>query len=547
MPDGIITIIYVIVIIILLAAVIKLMKAREKNLDRKAAKALIGSAADGRIPEKDSISSYYKAKLQSCEEYVDDITMKDLDFDKVFGKIDTCMTSVGEEFLYSQLHFCDADAREKINELCSIMSDDPKTRLDIYTELYDLSIINYNGAADIVCGKSLDEFKERTKYILYPLSTIIFLITAIISSALNILPLSAFSSILFVCAATLNLIKFYSARKKLFTCMGAAKYIAMQIHTAESLSGIEKISAVFPEMREVCKRLSPLKKNIMQMPSFGMGDAFEIIVDIFKACVQSEVHAYCKARRLISERLSDVEYIYKAVGIIDSSCAVLNYRENLSVWCYPDFTEENELHTAGMVHPLIADPVSNDADICNDILLTGANASGKSSFIKALALNAIFAQAIGICTAERFSLKPCRVITSMAVNDNISDGDSYFMAELKSMRRVTEKGKAEPCICFIDEILKGTNTTERIAASESVLEYMHSSPSLCIAATHDIELTEKDNGYDNFHFSENVINGNVCFDYKLKKGAASSKNAILLMSQLGFSRDIVNRANELAE
>ena len=89
MPDGIITIIYVIVIIILLAAVIKLMKAREKNLDRKAAKALIGSAADGRIPEKDSISSYYKAKLQSCEEYVDDITMKDLDFDKVFGKIDS--------------------------------------------------------------------------------------------------------------------------------------------------------------------------------------------------------------------------------------------------------------------------------------------------------------------------------------------------------------------------------------------------------------------------------------------------------------------------
>lgn len=547
MPDDLIIIIYVIVIIILSVVVITLMKAYEKNLDRKAVKELIGTAADGRIPEKDSISSYYNAKLQSCEEYVDDITMNDLDFDKVFSKIDTCMTSVGEEYLYSQLHFCDADVREKISELCSIMADDPKTRLDICTELYDLSIIIYNGAADIVCGKPLDEFKERTQYILYPVSTIIFLIIAIISAALGISAVSAVSSVLFVCAAALNLIKFYTARKKLFTCMGAAKYIAMQIQTGESLSGIERIAAVFPEMRKVCRRLSPLKNYIRQMPSFGVGEASEVIADIFKACIQSEVYAYCKARKLISEHLSDVEYIYKTVGIIDSACAVLNYRENLSVWCYPDFTEKNEIHTVGMVHPLIADPVSNDADICNDILLTGANASGKSSFIKALALNAIFAQAIGICTAERFSLKPCKVITSMAVSDNISDGDSYFMAELKSMRRVTEKGKAEPCICFIDEILKGTNTTERIAASESVLEYMHSSPSLCIAATHDIELTEKDNGFDNFHFSEKVIDGNVCFDYKIKKGAATSKNAILLMSQLGFSRDIVSRANELAK
>ena len=100
MPDYFRIIIFVIFMIIIAAVIIKAIKIHAGNLDRKAVKALIGSAADGRVPEKESISSYYKSKLQSRKEYVDDITMKDLDFDKVFSKIDTCMTSVGEEYLY---------------------------------------------------------------------------------------------------------------------------------------------------------------------------------------------------------------------------------------------------------------------------------------------------------------------------------------------------------------------------------------------------------------------------------------------------------------
>ena len=97
-------------------------------------------------------------------------------------------------------------------------------------------------------------------------------------------------------------------------------------------------------------------------------------------------------------------------------------------------------------------------------LITGSNASGKSTYIKAIAINAILAQTINTVLAEKWMMKPSYIVTSMAIQDNVLDGDSYFIAEIKSLKRIMQLIEEEkPCISFIDEILKGTNTIERIA------------------------------------------------------------------------------------
>jgi DNA mismatch repair ATPase MutS len=128
----------------------------------------------------------------------------------------------------------------------------------------------------------------------------------------------------------------------------------------------------------------------------------------------------------------------------------------------------------------------------------------------------------------------------MAMRDNISDGDSYFIVEIKSLKRILDLTQNYPCTCYIDEILRGTNTIERIAASASVLDYLHSQNCLCVAASHDIELTNiLADKFDNYHFCEQVTNDGIIFDYKLKHGASTTRNAIRLLSFMGFHSEII--------
>ena len=135
----------------------------------------------------------------------------------------------------------------------------------------------------------------------------------------------------------------------------------------------------------------------------------------------------------------------------------------------------------------------------------------------------------------------------MAIKDDILEGDSYFIAEIKSLKRLLNSLNGEiRVLAFIDEILKGTNTVERIAASASILDYGKESKAKILVATHDMELTEMlGEKYDNYHFRETVIDKEVLFDYKLHKGPSKTRNAIKLLKAMDFDKEVVNTANEI--
>jgi DNA mismatch repair ATPase MutS len=203
-----------------------------------------------------------------------------------------------------------------------------------------------------------------------------------------------------------------------------------------------------------------------------------------------------------------------------------------------------EVHDA--VHPLLENGVGNSADFQHGVLITGSNASGKSTFIKTLAVNAILAQSINTCSAASFTLPRARVMSSMALRDNLAGGESYFVVEVKSFRRILQAVKASPCLCFVDEILRGTNTVERIAASAAVLRSLQQGNSLCVAATHDIELAAILSGlYDNYHFQEELKDRSIHFDYKLRPGPSHTRNALLLLHAFDFPDHVVREAMEM--
>ena len=136
---------------------------------------------------------------------------------------------------------------------------------------------------------------------------------------------------------------------------------------------------------------------------------------------------------------------------------------------------------------------------------------------------------------------------AMAVRDQIKDGDSYFVVEIKSLRRILSAISQERfLLCFIDEILRGTNTIERIASSAALLSYLNSQPVLCMAATHDIELTQLLSDYQQFHFREEMTDKGMVFPYRLMEGPSTTRNAIRLLEMMDFPASVTKRADNLA-
>ena len=137
-----------------------------------------------------------------------------------------------------------------------------------------------------------------------------------------------------------------------------------------------------------------------------------------------------------------------------------------------------------------------------------------------------------------------------ALRDDLDNGESYYIVEIKALKRIMDaaaSNSGNPLLCFVDEVLRGTNTVERIAASAQILRSLSQSGIYCFAATHDIELTHLlEDCYDNSHFEEDIEGGDVSFSYRLLEGRAHTRNAIKLLEIIGFSDDIIKEADNMA-
>lgn len=256
---------------------------------------------------------------------------------------------------------------------------------------------------------------------------------------------------------------------------------------------------------------------------------------------------YDRIIRELKNKQNEFIELYKRVGEIDVAITIASFRKSLSLFCTPTFHKEHILKIEQIYHPLIDEPVCNSVTIDKSCIITGSNASGKSTYIKAVAINIILAQSIHTCMAKQMILPFARIITSMAVRDDLMAGESYYIKEIKYLNRIIKNLSEERLvICAIDEILRGTNTEERIAASASILRFLHKKNCIAIVASHDIELTKiLDKMYDNYHFREQMQDKDITFDYKIYKGASTSKNAIKLLEYVGFPDEIIDGARNL--
>jgi DNA mismatch repair ATPase MutS len=276
------------------------------------------------------------------------------------------------------------------------------------------------------------------------------------------------------------------------------------------------------------------------------------LADLVNSVFMIDLITFESLKNKVWQNRDDIFVIHEQLGQLDTAIAVASYQKSLKVSCVPalDFSQDKAafIRAAGMAHPLLSAPVPNDLNESGPVLITGSNASGKSTYIKTAALCAILAQTIGVVPAASYRASAFRIYSSMAISDDLAAGESYYIAEIRSLKRILDAAdRGDRVFTVIDEVLRGTNTIERISASAEILTALYGRGVLCVAATHDIELCSLlDGKFTSAHFEEQVGETDMSFDYKVKPGPAVSRNAINLLKLMGFDEAIVARAHRRA-
>jgi len=198
-------------------------------------------------------------------------------------------------------------------------------------------------------------------------------------------------------------------------------------------------------------------------------------------------------------------------------------------------------------HPLLLDEhkVTNDFTFHKQgevVIITGSNMSGKSTFLRTLGINLCLAFVGGPVNASTFHTTLFRVFTCIKVSDSVTDGYSYFYAEVRRLKALLIELQQEgyPLFFLIDEIFKGTNNRERLIGSRSFVHALVGRNCLGCISTHDLELVTLANtlpGVTNYHFKEDVIGGEMVFDYYIRSGPSPTTNALKIMQLEGLPVD----------
>lgn len=505
--------------------------------------------AFGKIPQYDNkdisyLFSYHKYASMAGDKpnLLDDITWNDLNMDNIFQRINACSSSIGEEYLYHVLHDLKINSTDmkKREEILRWMEEHPDKRIKIQKILIMLGKRKNNGLSTFLFNAQAKSLKHAWVYTVLALLPFLGMV---------LIPFF-YSMGFFVIISILGINILVYSRKRLMLEgeLETMQYFSALLHAAKSIQRKHANTMKLLDF-DLSSALKPFRKIGGLIPGRmqNITNELESIIILFKTIFLIDLILYNRTVKYLIRYTNELNQLFQIVGELDACISIASYRHSLPWYCVPNFCSDNTIEFSEIYHPLLDNPVTNSGHISNDSIITGSNASGKSTFIKSVAINNILAQTISTCCAKQYSLCFSYVASSMAIKDDILTGDSYFITEIKSLKRIIEYCKERRCVCFIDEILRGTNTVERIAASTAVLKLLHETDSLCFVASHDIELTKILQGiYDNYHFSEKFENDTIEFDYLLKEGPSRSTNAIRLLKFMGFDKKIVDEAVRIA-
>lgn len=483
---------------------------------------------------------------------VDNITWNDLSLEDIYSRLNSCTTSAGDDFLYNSLkrpyiESCDAfDKQQRLfKEAKGFTNNSQLKRALAITG----KIKNYSFLDEIQKFSDTKEESNIKHYIIDALVILSFLLIFVFPGP---------GMVAFFIMIAYSVSAYFKTKNIIAGKLAVFNYIVRMIKAFSTKINIDAEKA--PVLAEKINRLNQiaLKYRSFTRGTFIISEGaktnsnpISLVFDYTRMIFHIDIIKYNSMVSFLKDNIDEAKEFYDIIGEIDTAICINGIKDSdglfIETTCDPEFVDSKAyLNASNIYHPLVEKSVKNSINTEKNVLITGCNASGKSTFLKIVAINAIFAQGLGICFADSYKAPFFKIYSSMALKDDINASESYFMSEIKSLKRIID---AEGTIlCVIDEVLRGTNTVERIAASVEILKSLCRENTLCFVATHDIELTEiLSNSYENYHFTEEILENDVKFSYEIQKGPANSRNAIRLLSVLGYDENIVKNASFRAD
>ena len=472
---------------------------------------------------------------------IDDTTWHDLDMDRLFQRINPRRCTAGEQVLYHMLRTpsLDPEGFGRRKEGIDYAQKDPERRL--MAEVI-LARLGCSRRADISVVFAPEEHGWGRLF--FYLGCLLMLLASIVWAILY--PEEGFRAVML--SALINCYIHEFGKRRSQRNYDTVNYAVSMVFALQKLRklGDKELDALMQPAYESLDHLQAVIRTggvSTRMDSGGWEDAVLTVTLL-------DLITYEFLKSKLGRCREDVLTIYEYLGWLDASISIASYRASLDVYTVPildfDGSHAGFIHAQGIRHPLLSDPVPNDCVTERPMLITGSNASGKSTYLKTAALSAVMAQSICTVPADSYRGRAIRIFSSMTLKDNLLSGESYYLAEIRAIKRILDAaGENTGILCVVDEVLRGTNTAERIAASGEVLRAMSDAGILCIAATHDIELSELlQDSFALYHFEEQIIDCAMLFDYRIREGRSTSRNAIRLLELFGFDRRITANAND---
>ena len=307
--------------------------------------------------------------------------------------------------------------------------------------------------------------------------------------------------------------------------LGSSRFVSLQ----------KQLSA---EQSSASKSISRLSRLLDDLDSVG-----NILVSIpLNIFTFYHLHAYRKLldwKRTYAQHITPWLTVIAEVEVLHSFAT---FAYNNPTFAYPSLNDQQLISFEGLGHPLIPakDRIDNSISFAlhRFVILTGSNMSGKSTFLRALGVNMLLASmGLPVC-AQKATIHPMPLLVSMRLSDSLSDGKSYFFAEINRLRSIMETLAQAPCFVLLDELLRGTNSEDKQSGTFKIIEKMVLLKAIGVIATHDLEVCALSEKYpevlQNKCFESQIVDGELYFDYTLKEGICQNKNATFLMEKMGI-------------
>ncbi|MGY2134401.1 MutS-related protein [Hymenobacter sp. HD11105] len=501
-----------------------------------------------RSPYFPLIARYYDAlQHEPAYQRLPDQTWADLNGDLLFGLLDATVSRVGQQCLYHRLRspLADEVPLQDFEAAATLLAQQPGARGHALLALDQLSAHEAYYLTDLLQGQPLPPLPGARCAPLLALGLVATLLGGFW------LPVLWFGTGAF---ALTNAVFHFWQHARIKRQVRSLLHLGRLHRAGQALLRAALPLRPLQALAAPLVRLGALVRQVafFQVEADWQSDLAAPVVwlfDLLKMLLLLDVLLYARCRVAVQQHAPAIRTVFEAVGYVDCALAVASFRQRHAT-CVPHFGPAAAgIQLQGGYHPLVPGCVPNDLTLAGPgVLLTGSNMAGKTTFMRTLGVNALLAQTIATCPATAYRAPFCRVLTSLSLADSLPTGKSYYLVEAETMRQLLLACEAAPgsYLLLLDELFKGTNTQERIAANTAVLAYLQPR-SWVVAATHDGELGALlQSCYAEYHFCETVTAADWYFDYRLKVGPLTTRNAIRLLARLHYPAPVVAAAQALS-